>query len=113
MATSTIPHDNTTTLTTSVSIETSGSDGRRLFASCTNKVVHIDVILYPANNLTANTQLGVVTLPRHLAQEIHAACITQTGGLVRVRCTVGGGIYIENAVSANNWIAVSLVGVLT
>ena len=113
MATSTIPHDNTTTLTTSVSIATSGSEGRRLYASCTDKVVHIDVILYPSNNLTPNTQLGVVTLPRYLAQEIHAACITPEGGLVRLRCEVNGTIRIESTAPASQWIAVSLVGVLT
>lgn len=113
MATSKIHHDNTTTLTTSVSITTTGSDGRRLFASCTDKVVHIDVILNPANNLSGNTLLGTVTLPRNLAQEIHAACIMSNGSGLRVRCTVGGGIYIESAASANQWIAVSLIGVLT
>lgn len=115
MATSKIYHDNTTSLTTSVSIETAGGGGeRRLFASCTDKVVHIDVILFPANNLSSNTKLGDVTLPRLLAQEIHAACITgDAGSLVRVRCDTSGSILIESPAPARQWIAVSLVGLLS
>jgi hypothetical protein len=70
------------------------------------------VVLYPANSLSNNAELGTVTLPRLMAQEIHAACITTNSNVVRVRCDFHGLILIETTAPAKQWIAVSLVGLL-
>lgn len=47
-----------------------------------------------------------------MAQEIHAACITSDSNVVRFRCDFYGNIIIETTAPANQWIAVSLVGLL-
>lgn len=100
----------TKTLQTTVHIE---STDARLHASCSGKIVHIDLVILPKNDLSVSTKVGSISLPRHLANEIHAACIAQNGTSVRFWCDIYGAIRIETVAPAGNYLSVSLIGILT
>ena len=102
-----------TALTTSVTMETTTDSPQYLKATQTGNMICIDIVLRSKNALTANSEVGRVTLPRNLKQQCHTACVTHTLNLARFMMNEAGVIKIENSVNANEWLAVSMFGVLS
>lgn len=76
-------------------------------------VVQIVLIFNPTSNITANDVIGHITLPNNLIAGILACGSTNILNLARFYTTVTGDIVVENAVSANQWISITMMGLLS